>query len=30
MLLDSIMGQQTLPDHAKLGFWEKIFASEGE
>ena len=30
MLLDSIMGQQTLPDRAKLGFWEKIFASEGE
>jgi para-nitrobenzyl esterase len=30
MLLDSIMGQQTLPDSAKLGFWEKIFAREGE
>ena len=29
MLLDSIMGQQTLPDRAKLGFWEKIFAREG-
>ena len=26
MLLDSIMGQQTLPDRAKLVFWEKVFA----
>jgi hypothetical protein len=30
MLLDSILGQQTLPDRAKLGFWENIFAGKGE
>ncbi len=30
MLLDSIMGQQTLPDRAKLSFWEKVFASVKE
>ena len=26
MLLDTIVGQQTLPDRAKLGFWEAWFA----
>jgi hypothetical protein len=30
MLLESIMGQKTLPDSAKLHFREKIFTSEGE
>jgi len=30
MLLDSLMGQQTLPDRAKLGFWEKVYAREAD
>jgi len=28
MLLDSIMGQEILPDRAKLLFWEKVYAGE--
>jgi len=30
MLLDSLMGQQTLPDRGKLRFWERLYAGEGD
>jgi len=30
MLLDTIVGQQTLPDRGKLGFWEQWYDREVE